>query len=166
MQAASVCSRSEERSGEMNMRSLGSWLGLYLALLLSRVSGEEPAECAELETCDRCTTGDASLNLTDCVWVHCESETFCIAKDKNNLTDCTVHSEPSMCEAITTTKEAITAEADTTSEVPTTAPVYSPSSFDPASFIGGMVLVLGAEAAFFFAIKFFKARDGTYQTLI
>ncbi|XP_078279048.1 CD164 sialomucin-like 2 protein isoform X2 [Rhinoraja longicauda] len=150
------------------MGRFGSALGLCLALLFSRVHGEEPAECAELESCGPCITGDAALNLTDCVWVRCESETFCLAKDKNNLTDCTVFSESSMCEAIITTKEAsaITEEADTTSEVPTTAPVYSPSTFDPASFIGGMVLILGAEAAFFFAIKFFKARDGTYQTLI
>ncbi|XP_072403938.1 CD164 sialomucin-like 2 protein isoform X5 [Chiloscyllium punctatum] len=130
-------------------------VGISLLVLLSGVCGGQAAECAELETCELCITGDTSLNLTDCVWAQCKSEIFCVAKTSENLTDCTTHDEVSMCE-----------ESDITTEIPTTTPVYSPSSFDPASFIGGIVLVLGAEAAFFFAVKFFKARDGTYQTLI
>ncbi|GCC28383.1 sialomucin core protein 24 isoform X1 [Chiloscyllium punctatum] len=165
-------------------------VGISLLVLLSGVCGGQAAECAELETCELCITGDTSLNLTDCVWAQCKSEIFCVAKTSENLTDCTTHDEVSMCEALsflaatpifnatnavttsisaaaTTAKEASsTAESDITTEIPTTTPVYSPSSFDPASFIGGIVLVLGAEAAFFFAVKFFKARDGTYQTLI
>ncbi|XP_038651192.1 CD164 sialomucin-like 2 protein isoform X4 [Scyliorhinus canicula] len=139
-------------------------MGVSLLALLSRVCEGQEEGCPELETCERCIAGDASLNLTDCVWAHCQSETLCVSKTSDNLTDCTIHDEPSMCKAeeVSTTTE----ETATTTEIPTTAPVYSPSSFDPASFIGGIVLVLGAEAAFFFAIKFFKARDGTYQTLI
>ncbi|XP_072356766.1 CD164 sialomucin-like 2 protein isoform X8 [Scyliorhinus torazame] len=129
-------------------------MGVSLLTLLSRVCEGQEEGCTELETCERCIAGDASLNLTDCVWAHCQSETLCVSKTSDNLTDCTIHDEPSMCK-----------ETATTTEIPTTAPVYSPSSFDPASFIGGIVLVLGAEAAFFFAVKFFKARDGTYQTL-
>ncbi|XP_038651184.1 CD164 sialomucin-like 2 protein isoform X3 [Scyliorhinus canicula] len=138
-------------------------MGVSLLALLSRVCEGQEEGCPELETCERCIAGDASLNLTDCVWAHCQSETLCVSKTSDNLTDCTIHDEPSMCKAeeVSTTTE----ETATTTEIPTTAPVYSPSSFDPASFIGGIVLVLGAEAAFFFAIKFFKARDGTYQTL-
>ncbi|XP_072356763.1 CD164 sialomucin-like 2 protein isoform X7 [Scyliorhinus torazame] len=138
-------------------------MGVSLLTLLSRVCEGQEEGCTELETCERCIAGDASLNLTDCVWAHCQSETLCVSKTSDNLTDCTIHDEPSMCKAeeVSTTTE----ETATTTEIPTTAPVYSPSSFDPASFIGGIVLVLGAEAAFFFAVKFFKARDGTYQTL-
>ncbi|XP_048469199.1 sialomucin core protein 24 isoform X2 [Rhincodon typus] len=161
-----------------------------LLVLLSGVCEGQTAECTQLETCESCITGDTSLNLTDCVWAQCKSEIFCVEKTSENLTACTIHDEVSMCEAMsflattpvfnttstvtisattvaTTAKEALStaAESDTTTEIPTTTPVYSPSSFDPASFIGGIVLVLGAEAAFFFAVKFFKARDGTYQTL-
>ncbi|XP_072884433.1 CD164 sialomucin-like 2 protein isoform X1 [Hemitrygon akajei] len=153
-----------------NMKRAGIAVGVSVLLLLfCRVGEGQAAECAELETCTSCITGNAVLNLTDCVWVHCQSEMLCIAKDADNLTDCTIYNESSTCDAVMpTTKDTstMTAEPAPTTEVPTTAPVYSPSSFDPASFIGGMVLVLGAEAAFFFAIKFFKARDGTYQTLI
>ncbi|XP_048469200.1 CD164 sialomucin-like 2 protein isoform X3 [Rhincodon typus] len=138
-----------------------------LLVLLSGVCEGQTAECTQLETCESCITGDTSLNLTDCVWAQCKSEIFCVEKTSENLTACTIHDEVSMCEVATTAKEALStaAESDTTTEIPTTTPVYSPSSFDPASFIGGIVLVLGAEAAFFFAVKFFKARDGTYQTL-
>ncbi|XP_072356743.1 sialomucin core protein 24 isoform X1 [Scyliorhinus torazame] len=166
-------------------------MGVSLLTLLSRVCEGQEEGCTELETCERCIAGDASLNLTDCVWAHCQSETLCVSKTSDNLTDCTIHDEPSMCKVLqlssippptptpvfnttstvtvsSTTAEEVsttTEETATTTEIPTTAPVYSPSSFDPASFIGGIVLVLGAEAAFFFAVKFFKARDGTYQTL-
>ncbi|XP_069751222.1 CD164 sialomucin-like 2 protein isoform X5 [Narcine bancroftii] len=136
------------------MRSAGVALGACLLMLLSRVHGAQAADCAELESCASCITGNALLNLTDCMWAHCQSEILCVAKGSDNLTDCTIYNESSQCD-----------EPATTTEIPTTAPVYSPSSFDPASFIGGMVLVLGAEAALFFAIKFFKARDATYQTL-
>ncbi|XP_078423579.1 CD164 sialomucin-like 2 protein isoform X3 [Cetorhinus maximus] len=137
--------------------------GVSLLALLSRVCEGREEECKELETCEHCIAGDASLNLTDCVWAHCESETLCVSKTSDNLTDCTIHDEPSMCKA----EEVSTISEETVAptEIPTTTPAYSPSSFDPASFIGGIVLVLGAEAAFFFAIKFFKARDGAYQTL-
>ncbi|XP_078423576.1 CD164 sialomucin-like 2 protein isoform X2 [Cetorhinus maximus] len=161
--------------------------GVSLLALLSRVCEGREEECKELETCEHCIAGDASLNLTDCVWAHCESETLCVSKTSDNLTDCTIHDEPSMCKVLqlsslpppvfnttstatvssTTAEEVSTISEETVAptEIPTTTPAYSPSSFDPASFIGGIVLVLGAEAAFFFAIKFFKARDGAYQTL-
>ncbi|XP_072356760.1 sialomucin core protein 24 isoform X6 [Scyliorhinus torazame] len=135
--------------------------------------------------------GVSLLTLLSRVCEGQEEETLCVSKTSDNLTDCTIHDEPSMCKVLqlssippptptpvfnttstvtvsSTTAEEVsttTEETATTTEIPTTAPVYSPSSFDPASFIGGIVLVLGAEAAFFFAVKFFKARDGTYQTL-
>ncbi|XP_067862798.1 CD164 sialomucin-like 2 protein isoform X7 [Heptranchias perlo] len=146
--------RERERDIE-NMKCAEIAMRVFLFVLLSRVCEGQTADCAQLESCEPCVTGDASLNLTDCVWVRCQSEILCVSKTSDSLSNCTIYNEPSMCE-----------EPTSTTEIPTTAPVYAPSSFDPASFIGGIVLVLGAEAAFFFAIKFFKARDGTYQTLI
>lgn len=37
--------------------------------------------------------------------------------------------------------------------------------FDGASFIGGVVLVLSLQTVAFFALRFLKAKDSTYQTL-
>ncbi|XP_051881097.1 sialomucin core protein 24 isoform X1 [Pristis pectinata] len=39
------------------------------------------------------------------------------------------------------------------------------STFDAASFIGGIVLVLGLQAVIFFAVKFCKSKDRNYHTL-
>jgi len=48
--------------------------------------------------------------------------------------------------------------------VPTAAPSKS-STFDAASFIGGIVLVLGLQAVVFFLYKFCKSKDRNYHTL-
>ncbi|XP_063079131.1 sialomucin core protein 24 [Engraulis encrasicolus] len=53
--------------------------------------------------------------------------------------------------------------------VPTVSPTPSPSSksatFDAASFVGGIVLVLGLQAVIFFLYKFCKSKDRNYHTL-
>ncbi|KAL0967753.1 hypothetical protein UPYG_G00256440 [Umbra pygmaea] len=48
--------------------------------------------------------------------------------------------------------------------VPSPAP-HKNSSFDAASFIGGIVLVLGFQAVVFFLYKFCKSKDRNYHTL-
>ncbi|XP_072264846.1 sialomucin core protein 24 isoform X2 [Pyxicephalus adspersus] len=56
----------------------------------------------------------------------------------------------------------------TTSASTTAVPTASPSkknTFDAASFIGGIVLVLGIQAVVFFLYKFCKAKDRNYHTL-
>lgn len=53
---------------------------------------------------------------------------------------------------------------DTPTVVPTSAPSKS-STFDAASFIGGIVLVLGLQALVFFLYKFCKSKDRNYHTL-
>ncbi|KFZ46539.1 Sialomucin core protein 24, partial [Antrostomus carolinensis] len=61
--------------------------------------------------------------------------------------------------------------ATTTTSVPgtnaTVTPAPSPrkSTFDAASFIGGIVLVLGLQAVVFFLYKFCKSKDRNYHTL-
>ncbi|KAJ8009599.1 hypothetical protein DPEC_G00090570 [Dallia pectoralis] len=53
----------------------------------------------------------------------------------------------------------------TTSPVgPSPAP-HKNSTFDAASFIGGIVLVLGLQAVIFFLYKFCKSKDRNYHTL-
>ncbi|XP_063757484.1 sialomucin core protein 24 isoform X1 [Eleginops maclovinus] len=46
---------------------------------------------------------------------------------------------------------------------PTPAPHHN--TFDAASFIGGIVLVLGLQAVIFFLYKFCKSKDRNYHTL-
>ncbi|XP_040206148.1 sialomucin core protein 24 [Rana temporaria] len=52
----------------------------------------------------------------------------------------------------------------TTAIVPTSSPSKK-NTFDAASFIGGVVLVLGIQAVVFFLYKFCKAKDRNYHTL-
>ncbi|CAB1340052.1 unnamed protein product [Coregonus sp. 'balchen'] len=47
---------------------------------------------------------------------------------------------------------------------PSPAP-HKNSTFDAASFIGGIVLVLGLQAVLFFLYKFCKSKDRNYHTL-
>ncbi|XP_029352661.1 sialomucin core protein 24 isoform X1 [Echeneis naucrates] len=62
-----------------------------------------------------------------------------------------------------TTAPAVT--GTTTAPItPTSAPRKN-STFDAASFIGGIVLVLGLQAVIFFLYKFCKSKDRNYHTL-
>ncbi|XP_015478578.1 sialomucin core protein 24 [Parus major] len=79
-----------------------------------------------------------------------------------NVTNATTHApqpKPTVTSATTT---PTTAGSDTT-----VAPVPVPrkSTFDAASFIGGIVLVLGLQAVIFFLYKFCRSKDRNYHTL-
>ncbi|XP_051648398.1 sialomucin core protein 24 isoform X3 [Manacus candei] len=67
---------------------------------------------------------------------------------------------------VTTTSSATTAHTTIgTSATVTPAPAARKSTFDAASFIGGIVLVLGLQAVIFFLYKFCKSKDRNYHTL-
>ncbi|XP_026174330.1 sialomucin core protein 24 isoform X1 [Mastacembelus armatus] len=57
-----------------------------------------------------------------------------------------------------------TSSSTTTPINPTSVPQKN-STFDAASFIGGIVLVLGLQAVIFFLYKFCKSKDRNYHTL-
>ncbi|KAM9316637.1 sialomucin core protein 24 [Gastrophryne carolinensis] len=63
-----------------------------------------------------------------------------------------------------TSTTTITTNSSTTTIVPTASPSKN-NTFDAASFIGGIVLVLGIQAVIFFLYKFCKAKDRNYHTL-
>ncbi|ROL48690.1 CD164 sialomucin-like 2 protein [Anabarilius grahami] len=46
-----------------------------------------------------------------------------------------------------------------------TSPEFSQASFDLSSFIGGIILVLVLQAGAFFAMRFLKTKDSTYETI-
>ncbi|XP_007891073.1 sialomucin core protein 24 [Callorhinchus milii] len=64
------------------------------------------------------------------------------------------------------TSTPTTAHSTGTTNGTTAVPPYKKTStFDAASFIGGIVLVLGLQAVVFFAVKFCKTKDRNYHTL-
>ncbi len=42
---------------------------------------------------------------------------------------------------------------------------FSQASFDLSSFIGGIILVLVLQAGAFFAMRFLKTKDSSYETM-
>ncbi|KAM3932168.1 sialomucin core protein 24 [Leptodactylus fuscus] len=62
------------------------------------------------------------------------------------------------------TNQTSAVTSSNTTPVPTTSPSKK-NTFDAASFIGGIVLVLGVQAVVFFLYKFCKAKDRNYHTL-
>ncbi|XP_003215663.1 sialomucin core protein 24 [Anolis carolinensis] len=54
---------------------------------------------------------------------------------------------------------------DPVTHKPTSKPPSHRSTFDAASFIGGIVLVLGLQAVIFFLYKFCKSKEQNYHTL-
>ncbi|XP_057246145.1 sialomucin core protein 24 [Malurus melanocephalus] len=79
-----------------------------------------------------------------------------------NVTNATTHA-PQPATTITSATTTPTSAGSNT----TVAPVPGPrkSTFDAASFIGGIVLVLGLQAVIFFLYKFCRSKDRNYHTL-
>ncbi|NXI90956.1 MUC24 protein, partial [Psophia crepitans] len=79
-----------------------------------------------------------------------------------NITNVTTHA-PLPTTAITSATPTTTIPG--TNATVTPAPSTRKSTFDAASFIGGIVLVLGLQAVVFFLYKFCKSKDRNYHTL-
>ncbi|KFO62297.1 Sialomucin core protein 24, partial [Corvus brachyrhynchos] len=79
-----------------------------------------------------------------------------------NVTNATTHAPVPKTTMTSATTTPTTAGSSTT-----VAPVPVPrkSTFDAASFIGGIVLVLGLQAVIFFLYKFCRSKDRNYHTL-
>ncbi|NXH91805.1 MUC24 protein, partial [Edolisoma coerulescens] len=79
-----------------------------------------------------------------------------------NVTNATTHAPLPKTTIPSATTTPTTAGSNTT-----VAPVPVPrkSTFDAASFIGGIVLVLGLQAVIFFLYKFCRSKDRNYHTL-
>ncbi|NXN38672.1 MUC24 protein, partial [Rhinoptilus africanus] len=79
-----------------------------------------------------------------------------------NITNATTHA-PQPTTAVTPATR--TTSIPGTNATVTPAPSSRKSTFDAASFIGGIVLVLGLQAVVFFLYKFCKSKDRNYHTL-
>ncbi|NXO92760.1 MUC24 protein, partial [Certhia brachydactyla] len=79
-----------------------------------------------------------------------------------NVTNATTHAPLPKTTIPSATTTATTAGSSTTVAP---VPVSRKSTFDAASFIGGIVLVLGLQAVIFFLYKFCRSKDRNYHTL-
>ncbi|NWI93916.1 MUC24 protein, partial [Pitta sordida] len=78
-----------------------------------------------------------------------------------NVTNATTHA-PVPTATVTSPTTTPTPTGSTTTVTP---PAQRKSTFDAASFIGGIVLVLGLQAVIFFLYKFCKSKERNYHTL-
>ncbi|NWQ66187.1 MUC24 protein, partial [Neopipo cinnamomea] len=79
-----------------------------------------------------------------------------------NVTNATTHAP---VPTTPVTSPTTTPTTPGTNATVTPAPAARKSTFDAASFIGGIVLVLGLQAVIFFLYKFCKSKDRNYHTL-
>ncbi|XP_051730169.1 sialomucin core protein 24 [Ctenopharyngodon idella] len=165
------------------------WRLFFVTLLLALLGSMTGQEFVKNEGCSSLNGCDACENVTLCQWMNCtDGKPKCINGSFTNETgscirlNCTDPALPTTVSptttnatnattiitstVITSTSVAPTNETvtNTTTASPTTAPSKT-STFDAASFIGGIVLVLGLQAVIFFLYKFCKSKDRNYHTL-
>ncbi|XP_026174332.1 sialomucin core protein 24 isoform X2 [Mastacembelus armatus] len=131
--------------------------------LVGASAATDPDGCSSL-TCESCVT-------TDCLWVNCTSSfvgcrnmTLVTANDSCSNTSCSDNTTTVVPTHHSNSSTSTTSSSTTTPINPTSVPQKN-STFDAASFIGGIVLVLGLQAVIFFLYKFCKSKDRNYHTL-
>ncbi|XP_010880430.1 sialomucin core protein 24 isoform X3 [Esox lucius] len=130
---------------------------------------------------DGCHGRDCQDCGGDCRWMNCNISAIpsCFNSTAQNQSECVIetcsgNSSTTTPANVTTTNSSVPVPVTTSSSV--TAPVtalpvgpspapHKNSTFDAASFIGGIVLVLGLQAVVFFLYKFCKSKDRNYHTL-
>ncbi|ROL43498.1 Sialomucin core protein 24 [Anabarilius grahami] len=132
-----------------------------LLALLGSMTGQEFVNDGK----QKCANGSVANETANCINVNCTEPTLptTVSPTTTNTTNATTITTPMV---ITFTSVAPTNETATnsTTSSPTTSPSKT-STFDAASFIGGIVLVLGLQAVIFFLYKFCKSKDRNYHTL-
>ncbi|XP_008005572.2 sialomucin core protein 24 isoform X2 [Chlorocebus sabaeus] len=148
---------------------------------LPLVTTPAPETCEGRNSCVSCF--NASTVNTTCFWIECKDESYC--SNNSTVSDCQVGNTTDFCSVptatlvptanstakptvqpspSTTSKTVTTSGTTNTTVTPTSQPVRK-STFDAASFIGGIVLVLGVQAVIFFLYKFCKSKERNYHTL-
>ncbi|XP_028624883.1 sialomucin core protein 24 isoform X2 [Grammomys surdaster] len=143
-----------------------------------------PETCDSFSNCVSCINAAITNNLT-CVWIECKeaNRTYCSSETETNCTrvnrtdQCSVPppttpvptnstAKPTTRPSSPTPTPSVVTSAGTanTTLTPTSQPERK-STFDAASFIGGIVLVLGVQAVIFFLYKFCKSKERNYHTL-
>ncbi|XP_006777263.1 PREDICTED: sialomucin core protein 24 [Myotis davidii] len=111
--------------------------------------------------------------------MECKEAGRSYCSQNSTVTDCQVVNSTDFCSVPTasplptnSTAKTTTMPSSTTATPGSTNTTLSPTSqptrkstFDAASFIGGIVLVLGVQAVIFFLYKFCKSKERNYHTL-
>uniref|UniRef100_A0A2K6H041 CD164 molecule n=1 Tax=Propithecus coquereli TaxID=379532 RepID=A0A2K6H041_PROCO len=93
----------------------------------------------------------------------CEGESYC--SHNSTVSDCRVVNTTDFCSVPTATPVPTNSTGTTNTTLTPTSQPMRKSTFDAASFIGGIVLVLGVQAVIFFLYKFCKSKERNYHTL-
>ncbi|KAJ8378432.1 hypothetical protein AAFF_G00242470 [Aldrovandia affinis] len=141
----------------------GTAVGVIILFGVLETCHCQAGDCSQMDSCDDCTMGDPSISLTDCVWRQCDNDnnTGCTSSSEDTQ-DCSTINDTSMCPTSMTPTASDNSTANDATPVP---PVYSQANFDLSSFIGGVILVLGLQAGAFFAMRFVKSKDSSYETI-
>ncbi|XP_030645419.1 CD164 sialomucin-like 2 protein [Chanos chanos] len=134
----------------------GTALLLQVIRTASQTTGDMPrVDCSQLSSCNGCISGDPSLNLTRCVWRSCSNgnNTQCISETEDTM-DCIAFNDTAMCSG-----------KENTHRNTHPPPEFSQATFDLSSFIGGIILVLALQSGAFFAMRFLKTKDSSYETM-
>uniref|UniRef100_A0A8C5P0N1 CD164 antigen n=1 Tax=Jaculus jaculus TaxID=51337 RepID=A0A8C5P0N1_JACJA len=126
---------------------------------------------------------NTTIHNTTCFWIACKDKSYCVqnltahnCSQVNSTDSCSgkssftlatgeAHSKPTTLPSSSTpSPTAVTSGAANTTLTPTSEPARK-STFNAASFIGGIVLVLGVQAVIFFLYKFCKSKERNYHTL-
>ncbi|XP_037376092.1 sialomucin core protein 24 [Talpa occidentalis] len=139
-----------------------------------------PEPC-ESHSCVSCV--NASRDNTSCFWIECKTaEKSHCSQNSSKVGDCQLLNSTDQCSVVptpplpthSTAKTTTLPSPSTTSPITTTSGTANTtltpqpmrkSTFDAASFIGGIVLVLGLQAVIFFLYKFCKSKERNYHTL-
>ncbi|XP_006157038.1 sialomucin core protein 24 [Tupaia chinensis] len=147
---------------------------------LSPVPTPVPDSCENRNSCVSCF--NTSIDNTTCFWIDCKDKSpYC--SSNSTVSGCHVVNGSDFCYEPTatpttsnstakttthpspTTSVIVTTTGTTNTTLTPTSPPARKSTFDAASFIGGIVLVLGVQAVIFFLYKFCKSKERNYHTL-
>ncbi|XP_067402677.1 sialomucin core protein 24 [Emydura macquarii macquarii] len=127
---------------------------------VSCVNTTEFNNCSSISECSSSTSAAA----TTAAAATTPNATTAATATTANASNATSPAAPSTASSTTVLTTVSTPGTTHATESPP-KPVPHKSTFDAASFIGGIVLVLGLQAVIFFLYKFCKSKDRNYHTL-
>ncbi|XP_051020111.1 sialomucin core protein 24 [Acomys russatus] len=128
-----------------------------------------PETCESHNSCISCVNTTIA-NIT-CFWLECQegNKTYCSSEFVKNCSQVnrteSCSAKPTAQPSFPTSAPSAVTSGTTNTTLPPTSQPERKSTFDAASFIGGIVLVLGVQAVIFFLYKFCKSKERNYHTL-